>query len=90
MRKDMSDKPSKISPSSEAIENSTSAVSISKINNLFKPSSSTSTNKSSASSHFNTNSMGKNSTGKNSTGKNSMGKNSTGRSSTGKEVSSFE
>lgn len=61
MRKDM---PNKTSPSSEAIEHSTSAVSISKINNLFKPSSSTSTNKSSASSHYNSNSIGKSSTGK--------------------------
>lgn len=61
MRKDM---PNKTSPSSEAIEHSTSAVSISKINNLFKPSSSTSTNKSSASSHYNSNSVGKSSTGK--------------------------
>lgn len=85
----MPDKPSKTSPSSEAIEHSTSAVSISKINNLFKPSSSTSTNKSSASSHFTTNSMGKNSTGKNSTGKNSTGRNSTGRNSMGKEVHIF-
>lgn len=60
MRKDM---PNKTSPSSEAIEHSTPAVSISKINNLFKPSSSTSTNKS-ASSHYNSNSIGKSSTGK--------------------------
>lgn len=58
MRKEM---PNKTSPSSEAID---SSVSISKINNLFKPSSSTSTNKSSASSHYNTNSIGKMSTGK--------------------------
>lgn len=66
MRKEM---PNKTSPSGDVIEHSTSAVSISKINNLFKPSPSTSTNKSSASSHFNTNSVGKNSTGKNSTGR---------------------
>ncbi|XP_031618570.1 uncharacterized protein LOC116337810 isoform X4 [Contarinia nasturtii] len=61
MRKEM---PNKTSPSNEAIDHSTSAVSISKINNLFKPSSSTSTNKSSTSSHYNTNSIGKSSTGK--------------------------
>lgn len=55
MRKDM---PNKISPSSDAIEHSASAVSISKINNLFKPSSS-STNKSSTSSQFPSNLGGK-------------------------------
>lgn len=61
MRKEM---PNKTSPSNEGIEHSAPAVSISKINNLFKPSSSTSTNKSSTSSQFNSNSIGKNSTSK--------------------------
>lgn len=61
MRKDM---PNKTSPSSEAIEHSASAVSISKINNLLKPPTSSSTNKNSTSSQFASGSTGKNTTGK--------------------------
>lgn len=56
--------PNKTSPSAEGIDRSAPSVSISKMNNLFKPSSSTSTNKSNTSSQFNSNSIGKNSTSK--------------------------
>lgn len=63
MRKEM---PNKKSPSSDAIEHSVSAVSISKINNLLKPSSSAAatptiaTQRSNSSSQFATGSIGKN------------------------------
>lgn len=54
MKKDM---PNKISPMNDVIAASSSKISIQQINNLLRPSSSTSTNKSNKSSHFDNDSI---------------------------------